>query len=147
MLDFLSAPVFATWLFGPFGLRTLLVLVGSIHGLAQLDADLTPEALRSQAMSAFDNEDWELAHRRLAELLSLDGTDTFLQMRYAATLLHDARLREEGIQRLASLADQGALSGEGLYWWGRAWMLQGQPDQAVASLNEAVASAPKKLFG
>ncbi|MEC8399948.1 MAG: hypothetical protein VXZ28_01315, partial [Bacteroidota bacterium] len=96
-------------------------------------------------MSAFDNEDWELAHRRLAELLSLDGTDEFLQMRYAATLLHDARLREEGIQRLASLADQGALSGEGLYWWGRAWMLQGQPEQAMAALNEAIGSAPKKV--
>ena len=144
MLDFLlplhayvAVPV-------PFG-SALLVLVGSIHGLAQ--ADLTPEVLRSQAMSAFDNEDWEFAHRRLAELLSLDGTDTFLQMRYAATLLHDARLREEGIQRLASLADQGALRGEGLHWWGRAWMLQGQSDQAVASLNEALASAPKKLFG
>ena len=141
MLDFLLPPLRHVAVRSLLG-SALLVLVGSIHGLAQ--ADLTPEALRSQAMSAFDNEDWELAHRRLAELLSLDGTDTFLQMRYAATLLHDARLREEGIQRLASLADQGALSGEGLYWWGRAWMLQGQPEQAVAALNEAVASAPKK---
>ena len=141
MLDFLLPPLRHVAVRSLLG-SALLVLVGSIHGLAQ--ADLTPEVLRFQAMSAFDNEDWELAHRRLAELLSLDGTDTFLQMRYAATLLHDARLRKEGIQRLASLADQGALSGEGLYWWGRAWMLQGQPDQAVAALNEAMASAPKK---
>ena len=142
MLDFLLPPFRHVAIRSILGFA-LLVLVGSIHSLAQ--ADLTPESLRSQAMSAFENEDWELAHRRLAELLSLDGTDAFLQMRYAATLLHDARLREEGIQRLASLADQGALSGEGLYWWGRAWMLQGQPEQAVAALNEAIESAPKKV--
>ena len=59
-------------------------------------------------MQAFEQEEWELAHRRMAELLSLDGTDVFLQMRYAATLLHDVRTRDEGIQRLASLADAGS---------------------------------------
>ena len=72
MLDFLLPPFRHVAIRSILG-SALLVLVGSIHGLAQ--ADLTPESLRSQAMSAFDNEDWELAHRRLAELLSLDGTD------------------------------------------------------------------------
>ena len=85
--------------------------------------DVSPEEVRAQAMQAFEREEWELAHRRMAELLSLDGTDVFLQMRYAATLLHDVRTRDEGIQRLASLADAGNLKGEGWYWWGRAWML------------------------
>ena len=50
--------------------------------------DVSPEEVRAEAMQAFEQEEWELAHRRMAELLSLDGTDVFLQMRYAATLLH-----------------------------------------------------------
>ena len=95
-------------------------------------------------MQAFEQEEWELAHRRMAELLSLDGTDVFLQMRYAATLLHDARTRDEGIQRLASLADSGNLQGEGWYWWGRAWMLQGEPQLAETALLKALDEADKK---
>ena len=95
-------------------------------------------------MQAFEQEEWELAHRRMAELLSLDGTDVFLQMRYAATLLHDVRTRDEGIQRLASLADAGNLQGEGWYWWGRAWMLQGEPQLAETALLKALDEAGKK---
>ena len=114
----------------------------TMDGMSQ--ADMSPEQVKAEAMAAFDAEDWELAHRRFAELLSLDGTDAELQMRYAATLLHDARLRNEGIQRLASMANQGALSPEGLYWWGRAWMLQGEPEEAEKSLRQALGLADKK---
>ena len=105
---------------------------------------LSTEQLREEAMTAFEDEHWELAHRRMAELLSLDGTDVFLQMRYAATLLHDARMRDEGIQRLASLADAGDLSGEGWLWWGKAWMLQGEPQLAESALLKALDEASKK---
>ena len=114
----------------------------TMDGMSQ--ADMSPEQVKAEAMAAFDAEDWELAHRRFAELLSLDGTDAELQMRYAATLLHDARLRNEGIQRLASMANQGTLSPEGLYWWGRAWMLQGEPEEAEKSLRQALGLADKK---
>ena len=106
--------------------------------------DVSPEEVRAEAMTAFEQEEWELAHRRMAELLSLDGTDVFLQMRYAATLLHDVRTRDEGIQRLASLADAGNLQGEGWYWWGRAWMLQGEPQLAETALFKALDDAGKK---
>ena len=106
--------------------------------------DVSPEEVRAEAMQAFEQEEWELAHRRMAELLSLDGTDVFLQMRYAATLLHDVRTRDEGIQRLASLADAGNLQGEGWYWWGRAWMLQGEPQLAETALLKALDEADKK---
>ena len=114
----------------------------TMDGVSQ--ADMSPEQVKAEAMAAFEVEDWELAHRRFAELLSLDGTDAELQMRYAATLLHDARLRNEGIQRLASMANQGTLSPEGLYWWGRAWMLQGEPEEAAKSLRQAIGLAGKK---
>ncbi|MGB1099815.1 MAG: hypothetical protein ACPGYS_02785 [Flavobacteriales bacterium] len=106
--------------------------------------DVSPEEVKAEAMQAFEQEEWELAHRRMAELLSLDGTDVFLQMRYAATLLHDVRTRDEGIQRLASLADAGNLQGEGWYWWGRAWMLQGEPQLAETALLKALDEADKK---
>ena len=106
--------------------------------------DVSPEAVRAEAMQAFDEGQWELAHRRMAELLSLDGTDASLQMRYAATLLHDVRTRDEGIQRLAALADAGNLQGEGWYWWGRAWMLQGEPRLAETALRKALDEAEKK---
>jgi len=119
-----------------------LVMLASPQASGQ--RDLSPEQLREEAMTAFDDEQWDLAHRRMAELLSLDGTDVFLQMRYAATLLHDARMRDEGIQRLASLADAGDLSGEGWLWWGRAWMLQGEPQLAESALLKAQEEAGKK---
>lgn len=106
--------------------------------------DVSPEEVKAEAMQAFEQEEWELAHRRMAELLSLDGTDVFLQMRYAATLLHDVRTRDEGIQRLASLADAGNIQGEGWYWWGRAWMLQGEPQLAETALLKALDEADKK---
>ena len=106
--------------------------------------DVSPEEVKAEAMQAFEQEEWELAHRRMAELLSLDGTDVFLQMRYAATLLHDVRTRDEGIQRLASLADAGNLQGEGWYWWGRAWMLQGEPQLAETALLKALDEVGKK---
>ena len=106
--------------------------------------DVSPEEVRAEAMQAFEQEEWELAHRRMAELLSLDGTDVFLQMRYAATLLHDVRTRDEGIQRLASLADAGNLQGEGWFWWGRAWMLQGEPQLAETALLKALDEVGKK---
>ena len=65
-------------------------------------------------------------------------------MRYAATLLHDDRLRLEGIQRLASLAEQDELHGEGMYWWGRSWMLQGRSEQAATAFELALEEADKK---
>ena len=58
-------------------------------------------------MQAFEQEEWVAPQD--GGTLSLDGTDVFLQMRYAATLLHDVRTGDEGIQRLASLADAGNL--------------------------------------
>ena len=116
----------------------------SVPGEVGAQRDVSPEAVRAEAMQAFDEGQWELAHRRMAELLSLDGTDASLQMRYAATLLHDVRTRDEGIQRLAALADAGNLQGEGWYWWGRAWMLQGEPQLAEMALRRALDEAEKK---
>jgi len=112
--------------------------------MVSAQTDLSPEALKAEALAAFEEENWELAHRRFAELLSLDGTNKQLQVKYAATLLHDARLREEGIQRLASLAHEGDLDGEGWYWWGRALMLQGEGADASSALNRALGLASKK---
>ena len=117
-----------------------MVLVSNALG----QSDMSFEALHDEAMEAFESKQWELAHRRMAELLSLDGTDAILQMRYGATLLHDARMRDEGIQRLASLADAGKLEGEGWYWWGRAWMLQGESQLAETALLRALQEAEKK---
>jgi len=104
----------------------------------------SPEEVLAQAEEAFWAQDWEAAHRRYAELLSLDGTSLDLQVRYAATLLHDSRLRPEGIQRLATLADQGVLKPEGWYWWGRALLLQGEGAEAGDALQRALSSADKK---
>ena len=100
--------------------------------------------LEEKATKAFEEKSWGEAHRAYAELLSLDGTSIQLQVRYAATLLHDDRLRLEGIQRLASLAEQDELHGEGMYWWGRSWMLQGRPDQASSAFELALEQAEKK---
>ena len=44
--------------------------------------------------------------RSTPELLSIEGTSAFLQMRYAATLLHDPTRRSEGTQRLAELVER-----------------------------------------
>ena len=44
----------------------------TMDGMSQ--ADMLPEQVKAEAMAAFEAEDWELAHRRFAELLSLDGT-------------------------------------------------------------------------
>lgn len=119
----------------------VLLLVGHC---AAAQTEMSPEALRAEALTAFEEENWQLAHRRLAELLSLDGTNKQLQVKYAATLLHDSRLREEGIQRLASLAHEGELDGEGLYWWGRALMLQGEGADASSTFRRALGMAEKK---
>ena len=118
----------------------LLTLHVGLH--AQRDASV--EELTEEAALAFEAQAWGKAHRAYAELLSLNGTSVQLQMRYAATLLHDERLRVEGIQRLASLAEQEVLQGEGLYWWGRSWMLQGRPLQAASVLEDALSQAEKK---
>ena len=66
----------------------LLTLHVGLH--AQRDASV--EELREEAALAFEAQSWGKAHRAYAELLSLDGTSVQLQMRYAATLLHDERL-------------------------------------------------------
>ena len=84
---------FLRWPRRATGAVFFLLVLGHV-GSAQ--TDLSPEALKAEAMMAFEEENWELAHRRFAELLSLDGTNKQLQVKYAATLLHDARLREEG---------------------------------------------------
>jgi len=126
-------------------LGAVCFLIALFHvGSAQ--SDLSPESMKAEALAAFEEENWELAHRRFAELLSLDGTNKQLQVKYAATLLHDARSREEGIQRLASLAHDGDLDDEGWYWWGRALMLQGEGVDAEAALNRALDLAPKKAI-
>ena len=126
--------------FAPQLFLATMVLTGNAVG----QSNMSFGALHDEAINAFETKHWELAHRRIAELLSLDGTDTFLQMCYGATLLHDARMRDEGIQRLASLADAGKLEGEGWYWWGRALMLQGEPQLAEAALLKALEEADKK---
>ncbi|MGB1384890.1 MAG: hypothetical protein ACPHBR_08495 [Flavobacteriales bacterium] len=106
--------------------------------------DESPEEVLAQAEEAFWAKDWEAAHRRYAELLSLEGTSLDFQVRYAATLLHDSRLRPEGIQRLAALTDQGLLTPEGWYWWGRALLLQGEGAEAGDALQMALSLADKK---
>ena len=123
-------------------LLTALLLV--VHSGLGAQSEVSMEELREMAAEAFEDRAWGEAHRAYAELLSLDGTSVHLQMRYAATLLHDDRLRLEGIQRLASLAEQDALHGEGMYWWGRSWMLQGRPEQASSSFELALEQAEKK---
>ena len=101
-------------------------------GMASGQATLTQEELREKALSAFHQKDWAVAHQQLSELLSVNGTDAELQMRYAVTLLHDGQMRLEGIQRLASLWEEleGSPSPELAFWWGRAWMLQGEGVEA-----------------
>ena len=39
----------------------------AVDGMSQ--ADMLPEQVKAEAMAAFEAEDWELAHRRFAELL------------------------------------------------------------------------------
>ena len=117
-------------------------VLGAVVTFAQTDQ--SPEEVREEAVGAFERGDWELAHRRLAELLSLDGTNRELQVWYAATLLHDARLREEGIQRLAALANEGVLNAEGWHWWGKALLLQGEGKEAELAFEKALAQAGKK---
>lgn len=115
-------------------------------GMASGQATLTQKELRENALNAFNQEDWAVAHQRLSELLSVNGTDTELQMRYAVTLLHDGQMRLEGIQRLASLWEdlEGSPSPELAFWWGKAWMLQGDGLEAQRWLKVALAGAPKK---
>jgi hypothetical protein len=122
-------------------LASLLLVV---HTGLDAQKELSLDELKEKAAKAFEDKTWEEAHRAYAELLSLDGTNVQLQMRYAATLLHDDRLRLEGIQRMASLAERDALQGEGMYWWGRSWMLQGRPEQASAAFERALEQAEKK---
>lgn len=117
-------------------------------GMASGQATLTQEELREKALSAFHQKDWAVAHQQLSELLSVNGTDAELQMRYAVTLLHDGQMRSEGIQRLASLWEEleESPSPELAFWWGRAWMLQGDGVEAQRWLKVALASAPKKAI-
>ena len=116
--------------------------------MASGQATLTQEELREKALSAFHQKDWAVAHQQLSELLSVNGTDAELQMRYAVTLLHDGQMRPEGVQRLASLWEEleGSPSSELAFWWGRAWMLQGDGVEARRWLKVALASAPKKAI-
>lgn len=107
-------------------------------------ASLTQEELVAQADESFDLEQWQQAHRQYAELLSLDGTNLQHQVRYAATLLHDARMRNEGIQRLASLVDEGNMDEEGWHWWGRAMLVSGSPDQAQDAFTKSLSIGGKK---
>ena len=125
----------------------LVMLVGmfQVAGHAQRGGVL--QELNETASELFEAKSWEKAHRAYAELLSLDGTNVHLQTRYAATLLHDDRSRVEGIQRLAALAEQDLLLGEGMFWWGKSWMLQGKPDLAKSALEQAISQADKNLHG
>ena len=131
----------ASSLWQTFGaVLVLLTLDVGVHA----QAEVSLEELKAKATEAFEDHAWGEAHRAYAELLSLDGTSAHLQMRYAATLLHDDRLRAEGIQRLASLAEREALRGEGMYWWGKSWMLQGRSEQAEIAFELALGQAEKK---
>ena len=122
----------------------MLLCLFNKTGLTQ--ADLSMSELEEKAFEHFTAESWEEAHRSYAELLSLDGTNANFQMRYAATLLHDSRLRAEGVQRLAALAESDKLRGEGLYWWGRACLFDGNPERAEAVLKDALEDADKRAF-
>ena len=122
----------------------MLLCLFNKTGLTQ--ADLSMSELEEKAFEHFTAESWEEAHRSYAELLSLDGTNSDFQMRYAATLLHDSRLRAEGVQRLAALAESDKLRGEGLYWWGRACLFDGNPERAEAVLKDALEEADKRAF-
>lgn len=88
---------------------------------------MSRDVLVEAAATAFADGSWEEAHRRYAELLSVDGENVAFQWHYAATLLHDARRREEGFQRLATLNADGDLDGEAWYWWGEALRMVGEP--------------------
>lgn len=107
-------------------------------------ASMTQEELMGEANAAFELGNWQQAHRQYAELLSLDGTNLQHQVRYAATLLHDARMRNEGIQRLASLVDEGNMDEEGWHWWGRAMLVSGSPDQAREAFTKSLSVGGKK---
>ena len=88
---------------------------------------MSRDALVEAAATAFADASWDEAHRRYAELLSVDGENVAFQWHYAATLLHDARRKEEGFQRLATLNADGDLDGEAWYWWGEALRMVGEP--------------------
>ena len=103
-------------------------------------------ALEFEAHELFNREQWEQAHQKFAELLSIEGTSAFLQMRYAATLLHDPTRRSEGTQRLAELVGKEDIAAECKYWWGRALMYQGESALAVKFLEEAHKEGDKKAF-
>ena len=128
--------------FWPSAMLVMLVGMFQVAGHAQRGGVL--QELNETASELFEAKSWEKAHRAYAELLSLDGTNVHLQTRYAATLLHDDRSRVEGIQRLAALAEQDLLLGEGMFWWGKSWMLQGKPDLAKTALEQAISQADKK---
>ena len=129
-----------------YGLElAMLLCLFNKTGLTQ--ADLSMSELEEKAFEHFTAESWEEAHRSYAELLSLDGTNSGFQMRYAATLLHDSRLRAEGVQRLAALSESDKLRGEGLYWWGRACLFDGNSERAEAVLKDALEVADKRAFG
>ncbi|HAY56484.1 MAG TPA: hypothetical protein DCX49_03545, partial [Flavobacteriales bacterium] len=70
-----------------------LLLFGASWGClstVQAQTGKTLAELKTEAAAAFEAGNWRQAHRNYAELLSLDGTDRSHQIRYAATLLHDA---------------------------------------------------------
>ena len=124
-----------------------LVLFGASWGClstVQAQTGKTLAELKTEAAAAFEGGDWRQAHRNYAELLSLDGTDRSHQIRYAATLLHDARMRKEGMQRLAGLVEAGQLDAEGWHWWGMAMMRSGNATQAVEAFERALSEAGKK---
>lgn len=101
---------------------------------------MSRDALVEAAATAFADGSWEEAHRRYAELLSVDGENVAFQWHYAATLLHDARRREEGFQRLATMNAEGELHGEAWYWWGEALRMVGEPFAALDAYGNASAN-------
>ena len=119
------------------------MVVGLLVGVSALGQSDARATLESEAHKLFVQEHWEQAHQGYAELLSIDGTNVFLQMRYAATLLHDPRRRMEGIQRLAELVERGDIPPECKYWWGRALMYEGDGQLAIKYLEEAQSEGDK----
>ncbi|MEY3009974.1 MAG: hypothetical protein RLZZ314_616 [Bacteroidota bacterium] len=127
-------------------LRFLISLVISVLSMVTpvAQAERARTDLGVEALAAFNERHWGDAHRMYAELLSVEGTSLDFQWRYAVTLLHDARTRHEGFQRLAELRNEEKLSGESLYWWGLSLMKMGKGEEAVMELDRVILELPKR---
>lgn len=125
-----------------FLISLVIPVLSMVTPVAQAERARTD--LGVEALAAFNERHWGDAHRMYAELLSVEGTSLDFQWRYAVTLLHDARTRHEGFQRLAELRNEEKLSGESLYWWGLSLMKMGKGEEAVMELDRVILEFPKR---